>query len=162
MQANEVLKMVLGIGEVQSGKLTSFNTLTNKNYTLNITRNESEVEKVISSKENFESFDYDYFCGMNTENNNISSNELKELLVDNNIQIIDVRESWETPQIEDLKSINIPMQSLPQRMNEIDKDKKTVIFCQHGVRSLAAIDFLEEAGFDNLINLKGGIVTWEK
>ena len=161
MQANEVIKIILGLGEVLSEKLTTYNTLKNQSYTLNITRNNTEIEKVILSKDNFENYDYDYFCGMNTENNNISASELKELLKDNTIQVIDVRESWETPQIEELNTINIPMQSLPQRMNEIDKTKKTIIFCQHGVRSLAAIDFLEDAGFDNLINLKGGIVTWE-
>ena len=153
---------MLGIGDVLSGKMFTYNSLSNQNYTLNIKRNDAEILKVISAKDNFIHFDYDYFCGMNSESINISSTELKELIAQDDVQIIDVRESWETPQIEELKAVNIPMQSLPQRANEIDKSKKTVIFCQHGVRSLAAIDFLEDAGFSNLINLKGGIVTWER
>ena len=53
------------------------------------------------------------------------------------------------------------MQSIPHNMDKIDRNKKVVIHCQHGIRSMHAIDFLAQNGFDNLINLTGGIVMWE-
>jgi rhodanese-related sulfurtransferase len=62
--------------------------------------------------------------------------------------------------VETLNAINIPLLTIPNNLHKIDKDKKVVIFCQHGVRSLHAIDFLKQQGYNNLINLTGGIVTW--
>ncbi|MCB9361207.1 MAG: rhodanese-like domain-containing protein [Flavobacteriales bacterium] len=90
----------------------------------------------------------------------INAKELQELIKSETLQIIDVREEWEQPKVAALKAINIPLQTIPENLDKIDKDKKVVIFCQHGVRSLHAIDYLKQQGYNNLINLTGGIVTW--
>ncbi len=159
-QANEVIKIILEIGEVLSGKLVIYDALKASQFTVAIKRNEEQLN--IAKQIDFDSYDYDYYCGIKKEQNmnEISAQELKELIQKEEIQVIDVREPYETPKVEALNAINIPLQTIPQNMDKIAKDKKVVIHCQHGVRSMHAIDFLEQNGFDNLINLTGGIVMW--
>jgi sulfur-carrier protein adenylyltransferase/sulfurtransferase len=159
-QANEVIKIILEIGEPLSGKLVMYDALKANQFIVDIERNEEQIK--IAQQINFDLYDYDYFCGIKKDEymKQISAQELKELLTKEDIQVIDVREPHEQPKVESLNAINIPLQSIPQNMDKIAKDKKVIIHCQHGVRSMHAIDFLEQNGFDNLINLTGGIVTW--
>lgn len=159
-QANEVIKIILGIGEPLSGKLVMYDALKGSQFTVDIKRNEEQIN--IAHQIDFDLYDYDYFCGIKKEENmnEISAQELKELLGKEDIQVIDVREPYETPKVEALKALNIPLQIIPNNMDKIAKDKKVVVHCQHGVRSRHAIDFLQQNGFDNLYNLTNGIVTW--
>ncbi len=159
-QANEVIKIILGIGEPLAGRLLMFDALQANQFTVEIQRNEEQIK--IAQQIDFSSYDYDYFCGIKTNENmkEISAQELKELLVKEDIQVIDVREVHETPKVEALNAVNIPLQTIPHNIDKIAKDKKVVVHCQHGVRSMHAIDFLQQNGFDNLINLTGGIVMW--
>lgn len=87
--------------------------------------------------------------------------ELREVLESEQaIQLIDVRETseWNICHIEG--ALLMPMNSIPNRMEEIDKSQKTVMYCHHGVRSQRVIDYLQCQGFDNLLNLQGGIHAW--
>jgi adenylyltransferase/sulfurtransferase len=162
-QANEVIKIILNIGEPLSGNLLTYDSLNCSFLKIKIDRSEKEVQKVLENSDSFETIDYDLFCGIekDVEMSEITIEELKDWLSKSkDIQIIDVREDWEQPQIEELKAINIPLNTIPANFDSINKDKLTVVFCQHGIRSLNCIDYLEQQGFNNLINLEGGIVNW--
>ncbi len=163
-QANEVIKIVLGIGEPLSGKLLTYNSLDNSFFALNVNRSEEQVQKVLDERANFEDIDYDFFCGITSENNlnEISIDELKELFNSSeDFQIVDVREEWEQPRVEKENVLVAPLHELAQYVAEISKTKKVVVVCQHGIRSAAAIEQLEkEHNFNNLINLQGGAVNW--
>ena len=56
----------------------------------------------------------------------------------------------------------IPMQEIPKRLDELEpwKQKRLVVHCHHGVRSLRVAKWLREHGFDNAQSLKGGIEAW--
>lgn len=58
----------------------------------------------------------------------------------------------------------IPLQSLPQRLNEIEqhKDAEVVVYCRSGARSGAAQRMLRQAGFKNVRNLQGGMLAWQE
>lgn len=75
-------------------------------------------------------------------------------------QLIDVREPHEF----DFANIGgqlIPQAQITDHVDEISRDKKVVIHCRSGARSGRAVQLLEEQyGFDNLYNLKGGILAW--
>ncbi|MDD3053250.1 MAG: FAD-dependent oxidoreductase [Endomicrobiaceae bacterium] len=76
--------------------------------------------------------------------------------------IIDVR-----PKISfDLKSIpnavNIPAQELRERLSEIPKDKKVVLYCAKGFTSYIASRILTQSGFNNIYSLSGGIMLYEE
>lgn len=161
-QANEALKIILEIGIPLSGKLLVYDALQSSSTIIKINRLEEQVEKVLASKNDYENNDYELFCGIKPSKikNEISSSELKELLKHESIQLLDVREEWEQPKIENFEVLNIPLQNIPFGLDQIDKTKKTVVICQHGVRSLKAIEFLKNNGYTNLINLTGGMATY--
>jgi rhodanese-related sulfurtransferase len=92
----------------------------------------------------------------------ITVTALKELL-DNkeDIQVIDVREPHEYEDA-NLGGELIPLASLPNHVSKISKDKKVIVHCRSGKRSENAIRFLESNfGYQNLYNLKGGILAWK-
>lgn len=162
-QANEALKIILGIGEVLSEKMLIYNALSAEAMMVTLSKNEAEIKK--TKNIDFKQFNYDYFCGIVQENklsmNEISINNLLNFLEEKEIQILDVRMPWEQPKLADNRVINIPLQEIPQKMDTIDKNVKTLVLCQHGVRSVKCIEFLENEGFNQLINLKEGLSEWK-
>lgn len=97
----------------------------------------------------------------------ITVQQFKEKLdSDENVFLLDVREPFEQYQskIEYENSMLIPVDQLPNRLNEIeaDKDAEIVCMCRSGGRSAKACEFLEQDGFENVVNLKGGINQWAK
>ncbi len=82
--------------------------------------------------------------------------------IDNNedFQLIDVREPFEY-EVSNLNGENIPLAGIIIEASKIARDKPVIIQCRSGARSAAAVNQLEQQfGFDNLYNLKGGILAW--
>ncbi|HHO58935.1 MAG TPA: sulfurtransferase, partial [Thiotrichales bacterium] len=75
---------------------------------------------------------------------------------------IDVRQPWEYDVCKLENSNLIPMSQIPARLNELDKDRETVVICHHGIRSRSVGRYLEQAGFTNIINLSGGVDQWAR
>jgi adenylyltransferase/sulfurtransferase len=91
----------------------------------------------------------------------VTVSELKEMQ-DNgeDFQLIDVREPYEYD-IANLDGELIPQGQIPDNVDKISRDKKVVIHCRSGARSGRIVQYLEQQhGFDNLYNLKGGILAW--
>ena len=87
--------------------------------------------------------------------------ELKQM-IDNKVdfQLIDVREQYEFD-IANIDGELMPMNTVPDNIDHISKDKPVIIHCRSGARSGNIIHFLEaNFGFQNLYNLKGGILAW--
>lgn len=76
------------------------------------------------------------------------------------LAVVDVRGAaeWEAGHIPGVP--NIPLGSLPQRLAELPRDIPVVVHCQSGARSAIAASVLQRAGFDNVVNLDGGIAAW--
>lgn len=87
--------------------------------------------------------------------------ELKEMLsAGNEIQLVDVREPEEF-EICNLGGELIPLGDLPKQAARVRRDTPVVVVCHHGFRSAQAINYLSQRlGYDNLLNLKGGIHAW--
>jgi sulfur-carrier protein adenylyltransferase/sulfurtransferase len=92
----------------------------------------------------------------------ITSTELKQRLdKGDDIQIIDVREDIEVAIGRIPDSVHIPLGQVLNRMDEIDPNRETVVYCKMGGRSARAIDALQRSGHKGkLVNLKGGIIGW--
>jgi sulfur-carrier protein adenylyltransferase/sulfurtransferase len=92
----------------------------------------------------------------------VTATELKKILDSKeDIQLIDVREPFEF-EAGHIESELIPMNTIPQNLEKISKDKKVIIVCRSGNRSGNVIRFMEGHGFENLYNLKGGLLAWKK
>lgn len=74
--------------------------------------------------------------------------------------LLDVREPNEYAFAHILGSLHIPLRQIPERMQELDNQLDIVVMCHHGMRSQQACLFLEQYGFSQLYNLKGGIDAW--
>lgn len=155
--ANECLKIILGIGEVLNGKLLLMDTLKNKDILVNVQLNEANLkrDKLESS--------YEEFCGPEELLDEVTPVELHER-IDSGEQfyLVDVREPFEHEICLIDGSIPIPMQRVPERLQELPRDQKVILICHHGARSASVQDFLKSRGFDNTVNLKGGIDAWAK
>ena len=78
------------------------------------------------------------------------------------VLIIDVRNKFEVENVNfDVPNyMNIPLNELEDRINEIPKDKEIVMVCRSGERSLKTTYFLMNAGYENVSNMDGGILKW--
>jgi adenylyltransferase/sulfurtransferase len=75
-------------------------------------------------------------------------------------QLIDVREPWEWAMSRIPGAILIPMGEVAGRTSELDPNRPLVIHCAGGVRSGKVVEALRRAGFENAVNLAGGIIEW--
>ncbi len=76
--------------------------------------------------------------------------------------VLDVREPWEIGIAALNDSRHIPMRQIPERVDELPRDAPIVVLCHHGVRSREVTRFLHQAGFDQAVNLAGGIDAWSR
>jgi sulfur-carrier protein adenylyltransferase/sulfurtransferase len=151
MQANEVLKIILGIGNVLSGKLLCFNALTHQTSILKVKKSQETIDTVLRNKTNFNTNQMDFNC--ETEIKEISITDLSEF---ENVQFIDVRESHELPKIINLKVTSIPLSEIKNSIHKIDNKKQKVFFCQAGIRSKHAVSILNNLNIKNCFSLKEG------
>lgn len=149
MQALEAIKVITEIGEPLSGKLLVLDTLSMQSRII-------KIPKMPDTPKITQLIDYEQFClGPDLKNKDEITHE--QLVALNDYQLIDVREIHEYA----LKNIGgelMPLSELEKHLPKISKDKTVVVHCQSGVRSMKAIKLLQEKyGFENLLNLKGGI-----
>lgn len=92
----------------------------------------------------------------------ISAEDLQKKRQSGSVQLIDVRnqDEWDAGHIPDAQ--HIMLGHLPDRLNEIPKDKDIAVNCQSGKRAAIAASVLQKNGFKNVINLQGGYGDWKK
>ena len=90
----------------------------------------------------------------------VNINDARELLNTQNAVLIDVRETFEAGICKIENSRNIPMNTIPQHLDELPKEGPLLIQCHHGGRSLQVVRYLRQNGFENAINMGGGIDAW--
>lgn len=163
LQALEVIKVVSGVGDVLSGRFFSFDALTFESRTFNIRRNPNNPLNGANPTIK-ELIDYEQFCGVKAVEKKIKEINSLELAEwqqrGEDFQIIDVREPYEY-EICNIGAELIPLATVIDNVARIERTKKVVVQCKSGNRSGKAIRELEERfGFDNLYNLKGGILGY--
>lgn len=156
-QANEVIKMITGIGTVLSGQLLMLDLLENTSQKIKVKRRKDAEEMIFPEGEK---------QNKNTDNQVINSTitveELSEKIQNKeDFFLLDVRNlnEYEICRIEG--AVLIPMSNIPTNVKHIPRDKTVVVYCHHGFRSASVIDYLSQNhGFSNLQNLTGGINAW--
>ncbi len=77
-----------------------------------------------------------------------------------NVRLLDVRSIGEMAQGMIPNAEKLPLNTLPARLNDINADEITVLYCRSGARSGQGVGFMAQQGFDNVYNLRGGIISW--
>ena len=85
--------------------------------------------------------------------------ELKKMLKNNEVVLLDVREPYEIEICNVKGSLFIPMNEIPQNIEQLDKEKRYAVMCHSGVRSLYVSNYLNSLGYSTL-NVVGGIERW--
>jgi len=167
-QVNEAIKLILGRGNPLIGRLLLFNAMEMKFKELKL-RKDPNCPLCGTHPTIKELIDYEQFCGLGRgepepapgTDIEIDVRTFKQMLDRGEKPvIIDVREPDEYNICKIEGSKLIPLAQVPQRMNEIPKDKPVVVHCKMGARSMRAVQFLREQGYTNCKNLAGGIDAW--
>jgi molybdopterin/thiamine biosynthesis adenylyltransferase/rhodanese-related sulfurtransferase len=167
IQANEVIKLITGVGEPLINTLLLLDSATMRQSLITIPNRgaRDQIKTLI---------DYEDFCGISDRKSKSlddKSLSMKEVTVQElkkmkdsrvDFQLIDVREPHEY-EICHLDGELIPMSDIPYNVDKISKDKQVVLHCRSGKRSGDMLLWLEKNhGFTNLYNLKGGILAWAR
>lgn len=151
LQANEVIKLILGIGEVLSGKVLYYNSLNHQINFIKVNRSEKEIKKVMDTKTFFETLDEKINCEMP-----IKVISIQDAINKKNVQWIDVRDQNINPEINHSEVLQIPLNDLEQNLNKIDLSKEHVFFCQAGIKSKKAASILQSHQIHTGSSLKNG------
>ena len=145
--ANEVIKILCGIGEVLSGKFLTWNALNNHISLFNISKQEKIIPKTASIKVDEPAANYE-----------ISMKVLNEWMVQNpdEIYLVDVREEYEYDDF-NIGGINIPLYALNEQVNRLPINKKLVFCCQTGQRSKMAIYLLKPFYKGEMYSVRNGV-----
>jgi adenylyltransferase/sulfurtransferase len=168
IQATEVIKLILGVGDPLIGRLLLVDALGMSFRTLRLQRN-PECPVCGEQPTITELIDYDEFCGIGPVGEATSEPGVEEIAVGevaaalgrgDDVTVLDVREphEWQICHIEGADLL--PLSELPARVHELDSTRTYYVHCKTGVRSARAIEFLQEAGFTRLKNVRGGIKAW--
>ncbi|MDP8979460.1 MAG: molybdopterin-synthase adenylyltransferase MoeB [Acidobacteriota bacterium] len=167
IQATETVKLILGIGEPLKGRLLLYDALAMKFRELKLRKN-PECPVCGDHPTIHQLIDYQEFCGIPNQphepapvEGEIEPSEVKAKIDrGDKFVLIDVREPHEYQICNIPYAKLIPLGDLPKRVNELNSADEIVAHCKSGMRSAKAVDFLKQAGFRKVRNMKGGILAW--
>jgi len=92
---------------------------------------------------------------------NITVEKLHEMRINNEPHtLLDIREAHELELCSIDGSIDIPMNTLPENIEKLPKNKPLIVMCHIGGRSAQVVNWLIQSGYNNALNLEGGISAW--
>ena len=141
--AMEAMKVILEIGTPLSGKIWVYNSLNNQSDVIAFSHGKSNT-KVKKPTKKFNLHE-------------INVQEFATFIHSNKAQIVDIRNNWELPQIDNIKHLSIPLELLEERIAELKKFKSIIFICQKGIRSKKAVEIAETNNLINTMSLAGGI-----
>lgn len=169
IQATEAVKLILGIGQTLVGRLLLYDALGMKFRELKLRKN-PDCPVCGENRTITELIDYQEFCGMPhleappepvAATGDIEPAEVKAKQDrGDRFILVDVREVHEFQICRIPGSTLIPLGELQKRLGELDPASEIVAHCKSGVRSAKAVDFLKQAGYKRVRNMKGGILAW--
>lgn len=169
IQATEVVKILLGIGNPLTGQLLTYDALAMDFHKISLQRNRNcpvcGDNPTITAP-----IDYEDFCQLDSVKiNKQQIIEIKEMLPielkeakdsGKDLFLLDVREEYELNICKLNRATHISVMEISSRLHEIPLDKLIVVYCHLGIRSLNVTRFLLSKGFTNIYNLKGGIESY--
>ena len=173
IQANEVIKLVLGVGDSLVGRLLLFDALKMKFREMKL-RKDPECPICGDNPTITELIDYEQFCGIVPVQEQdadlekeIAVEQVKQMLDEKHaFKLVDVREPSEYGICNIEGATLIPLGDIEAKdtalLNGLSPNDEIVLHCKAGVRSMKALKALEEMGFSNLKSMRGGINEWSE
>jgi adenylyltransferase/sulfurtransferase len=163
MQANEAVKLLLGLGEPLIGRLVHFDALAFRFREIKL-RRDPHCAVCGDSPTLTKLQDLEFTCDMNPPSlPEIDVHQLKDRLAQGTpFVLLDVREPAEIEVACLPGSVKIPLGELPARLGELDPSGEVIIHCKAGGRSAKALQLLLDSGFTKACHVQGGINAWSK
>ncbi len=176
LQAMETIKLILGLGDSLAGRLQIFDALDMSWREVRLSRN-PECPVCGDHPTQAELIDYELFCGVGPDGAPLEIDEpgppvpeldppevVERLGSDEPPFLLDVREGWEwtVGSLEARGARLIPLGDLPDRLDEVPRDRPVVVYCRSGQRSRTAARRLLSEGWPSVFNLRGGIIAWAR
>jgi len=163
MQANEAVKLLLGLGEPLIGRLVHFDALAFRFREIKL-RRDPHCAVCGDSPTLTKLQDLEFTCDMNPPSlPEIDVHQLKDRLAQGTpFVLLDVREPAEIEVACLPGSVKISLGELPTRISELDPSAETIIHCKSGGRSAKALQLLLDSGFTKACHVQGGINAWSK
>jgi adenylyltransferase/sulfurtransferase len=172
LQALEVIKLIVGIGEPLVGRVLFTDTLTSQFNEMSVDR---DIDCAVCGENPTVSglVDYDSFCQTSNPLGSTYDSSIPEISVADyvlrckseieNFILVDVRGVSEN-EAANMGGICIPLDELSRRSSELRNfsDKDIILHCRSGVRSSQAAKLLIEIGFKRVFSLSGGMLAWQK
>ena len=168
LQALEVMKLVLGIGDPLVGRLAMFDALAFELREVRLRRDPACAvcgpNPTVTAP-----IDYEAFCGIRGVEPALDDAGVPAISVDEfhrrrqagePFTLLDVREPFETEIVQIPGAVTFPLSQLPARLHELDTANAYTLSCHHGTRSVQAYEALRRAGFSRLQVLSGGVDAW--
>jgi len=156
MQANEVLKIILGIGVVLSGKLGLYDGLQASSQTISIEKNPLEIQHGLQNG---------LALRKQTKQKAVSAIDavafFSAIESTENV-IIDLREEFEEPNLNLPNIQKVPIDQLEKYLGKVDKNQKIILLCQYGNKSQLAANYILKLGFNHVSHLHLGIAALEQ
>ncbi|MBF4518299.1 HesA/MoeB/ThiF family protein [Flavobacterium sp. ANB] len=151
LQANEVIKMILEIGEVLSSKILVYNILNNEQQKYDFEKNTNIVIDKSTFLEKY-----------NADKNEVEEVSFEEILTEINndeVLFLDVRNNDEIPKINFKNGIQIPLINLENEIEKLNSNQTIYVFCQSGIRSKKATELLQKKEFKKVKSISGGALV---
>ncbi len=152
LQSNEVLKIILGIGNILNGKLLVMNVLDSDTKTISFKKVETEITIGLQNEQRISN-------ASNGKIGGLTASAFLTAIDDKKLLVIDLRESYQEPKLTFENVVQVPVSELENYLESIDKNRKVVLFCQHGQNSLVAAKYMAKMGFANVLHLENGIAS---
>jgi adenylyltransferase/sulfurtransferase len=163
MMANETIKLITGLGEPLTNQLLTYNALNNQVCQFSVSARKETRSLIPKDETEFLKTDYVWLCSSAGSQIEIDTDTFNSLIENKEVDIIDVREPHELPEINEFSNIKIPL-ALLENNTSLVKSETVIAFCQTGKRSLLAARVLSGIFGDKkkVYSLRGGIVEWKK
>lgn len=176
LQATEALKLIAGIGKSLSGRLLIVDALSMHFSELPLAANadctacgakasEHEIKDEAPACASASSLNVEPESESASVSRDLTAEELFDLINEpggDSILLLDVRSPEEFVFCSLDNAVLIPLNDLPSRLDELDKQQHIIAYCHYGIRSRTACQILIESGFARVSNLKGGIAAWSR
>jgi len=161
IQATEAIKVIVGVGEPLLGRLLTYDALSMRFGEFRFTRR-ADCAVCGDHPTIHQPADLAEVCSADVmaRVRHLSPRELRELL--DKAAIVDVRSPSEFGAAHLPGAVNIPVNDVQRRLDEVPRDRLTVFICRSGARSLTASAIALRAGLPNVAHLQGGLLRWAK
>lgn len=158
MQALEVIKLITNCAPPLQNQLVHLDLQTFQTFSLQLKPHSNSIGP--TSFHELQTWNYHDSC-KTSFSFELNADEFLSMIQYGDVQVIDVRMPYESPQPRFFKATCIPLAKLPEQIYQLDKTKPVLLFCHAGIRSQEALELLmDEFHFTNVYHLKGGLTRW--